>query len=157
VHTLEEYFTNSSLFRSAIDKYERNYVNNPRRDWALTGEYGRPETIFRVLTEHGAAFLQDRPSLRDLTASHYRPLLDFMERLAVVKAYSNYAQVPISKFLHILNPRLFPIYDERNFWQKVMGLKSSIQSAGVFNADWNDFCDHPDRRGIPLHVQMKRN
>ena len=27
----------------------------------------------------------------------------------------------------------------------------------MFNDDWNDFCDNPGHRGIPLGIPMKRN
>ena len=40
-HTLEQYFQDQSLYKAAIDRYRRDYIDNPHRDWALTGTYGK--------------------------------------------------------------------------------------------------------------------
>jgi hypothetical protein len=203
LQSLTAYFQTPALFQSAIKQYENDYINNPRRDWSLTGrlgkfaaytfseqafdgsinkdaqlcavskilqvvqswngdlskpaeiqKYGDPVAILKVLHSSGDGFRRGNLTLSDLTAEHYLILVAYLNLMAVIKSHSSYAWIPISKFLHIMNPSLFPIYDDRNVWYRLMAPRSS-KPAGVFSDDYIEFCNHPNIYGQSLLVRMK--
>ncbi len=201
---LSKYFQVPSLYEDAINRYQSEYVFNPRRNWGLAGEYGKlaaynlgqqvydpltqppdrvvylrqivnivqswnghltdsteiskygsPEDILAVLVDDGQRFRLGKVSLQNLNAASYMELTSYMARAAVIKSHSSYAWIPISKFLHIINPSLFPIYDDRNVWYKLMSPPSSSRQAGVFSGEYVDFCINRESRGISIPYTMK--
>ena len=63
-----------------------------------------------------------------------------------IKPKKDYPLMVVSKFLHFYNPALFPIYDTRVIWEKVLD--------GCFNSDFRDFCD---RENLPYHRFRKED
>ena len=201
-HELSDYFQTPFLFREAIRCYEKQYIDNSRRDWALTGrngkftaytlaeqlfdvsveiaarlhalgeilsivqswngdstkpgemrKYGESSAILDNIDKSGNEFRRGNMTLASLTAEHYHKLVHYLGLLKVVKSNGNYPHIPVSKFLHIINPCLFPIYDDRNIWYKLIAPESS-KPAGVFSNDYITFCRSAETRGLPLFVTM---
>jgi len=55
-----------------------------------------------------------------------------------IKQKKDYPLMIASKFLHFYNPTLFPIYDNKVIWEKVL--------YGCFKSDFRDYCD---RENLP--------
>jgi len=59
-------------------------------------------------------------------------LLAILNKLRNLKPARGYPWMPVAKFTHFFNPKLFPIYDNEVIWKMVMD--------GVFRDDYRSWC-----------------
>jgi hypothetical protein len=109
-------------------------------------QYWDAATVFRVLsTELGALSRPSGVTLATVApATHGGELLRGIERMRGVKRISGFPEMAASKFLHFLNPHLFPIYDNQFVWKRVFrafrgDYDSFLREAGLPRADSPQF------------------
>lgn len=61
-----------------------------------------------------------------------------LARMREIKGNKGYPLMTVSKFLHFYNPGLFPIYDSKVIWERVL--------AGVFRKEFREFCERAGAR-----------
>ena len=66
--------------------------------------------------------------------------------MSEIKPKKGFPIMTVSKFLHFYNPALFPIYDTKVIYDKVLN--------GYFKSDFRDFCD---RETLPYRVFMNED
>ncbi len=119
-------------------------------------KYGNPEAILEALLHHGQEFRLGGLTLLEIEKVHYDNMVNFLSVVTIIKRNKKYAHIPISKFLHIVNPSLFSIYDDKHMWHRVMNPKTHSQyGLGVFHRDYEQFCSCSSLRHIPLSKCMK--
>jgi hypothetical protein len=110
-----------------------------RAEWqvfrgAKAGTYWRFDKLFEVLTGECRGCSRGAMDLRraygDAAAS--REIVACLHRLRGIKPNVDYPWVAVSKFLHLYNPTLFPIYDLAVIWHGVAN--------GASRADYRAFC-----------------
>ncbi len=69
-----------------------------------------------------------------------------LETMRYIKPNQGYPIMPVSKFLHVYNPALFPIYDTGVIYNKVLN--------GYWKSDFRDFCE---RERLPYSVFMNKD
>jgi hypothetical protein len=67
-----------------------------------------------------------------------------LAKMQGMKPKKEYPLMAVSKFLHFYNPSLFPIYDNKMIWEKVL--------YGRFKAEYREFCS---RERISNHVAFQ--
>lgn len=75
-------------------------------------------------------------------------LVEALIQLKDLKPSSDYPWMPVAKFTHFYNPKLFPIYDNEVIWKQVMN--------GVFKFDYKQWCKqnavNPNGPGVYFSV-----
>lgn len=101
------------------------------------------ERIFETIRREFARFAWGGPvNLLNFQKSVTRTQLEScLEKLRGLKPKKHYPLMAVSKFLHFYNPELFPIYDNKMIWEKVLN--------GCFKLDYYGFCE---REKIPHHI-----
>ncbi len=64
-----------------------------------------------------------------------------LAKMQGIKPKQHFPLMTVSKFLHFYNPELFPIYDNKGIWEKVLNRR--------FKNDYREFCE---RERIPHHI-----
>jgi hypothetical protein len=73
-------------------------------------------------------------------------LESWLSKMQGIKPKKQYPIMAVSKFLHFYNPRLFPIYDNKMIWEKVLYVR--------FKRDYLEFC-HAER--IPNRIAINED
>jgi len=60
--------------------------------------------------------------------------------LAFVKSAPQYPSLPVSKILHVCNPRLFPVWDWEVVWRTVLWRHEMARAEGPFRNEFEVFC-----------------
>jgi hypothetical protein len=97
--------------------------------------YWSDQEIFAALTQHcRVCARQGRHSLLTVRPNpgENREILNALKSLEDLKPSSEYPFMPVAKFTHFFNPKLFPIWDNAVMWNSVMN--------GVFKVDYRNWC-----------------
>ena len=114
-------------------------------DWAAgegaSGAHWLPNDLLVFFEENGRQLAFEclsEPSVLEAVdfQNTLRQLLT--ELYAVKQNKAHYPWVAVSKFLHVSNPALFPIYDITHVWNKAISIDRGKR--GVFANDYASFC-----------------
>lgn len=102
-----------------------------------------PGKIFETIKEEFREFSRRSPvSLRNFVTTGTGPSIRTgLANMRGIKPKGDYPIMAVSKFLHVYNPSLFPIYDTDRIWNKVCN--------GRFKNDYREF---GEREKIPRKV-----
>jgi hypothetical protein len=102
------------------------------------GQLAPAEQVFDILVNQGCIFFYGSSgNLGNLKypSSLAKDIRSFLPFLDFIKPTENYPWMPVSKVLHFVNPGLFPIWDTKIVWNKVM-----YPTSGAFGDEYSLFC-----------------
>ncbi len=143
-HKLEMYNWAKVAFDPSLHERKRREAfymiyDNLKRYWkifrnARAGYWSADETFDALSKSCKDCTRQDPLTLITLQYPSYESekILVALDKLRDLKPAREYPWMPVAKFTHFFNPKLFPIYDYEVIWKKVMN--------GVFRKNYRDWC-----------------
>jgi len=144
-YKLKMYNWAKAAFESSLPESKKResfhaVYENLRRYWqvfrnARAGYWSADET-FDGLNNACKACSRQRPlTLISLQypSQECEEVLLALDKLRNLKPVRDYPWMPVAKFTHFFNPKLFPVYDTQVIWQKVMN--------GAFRMDYRIWCN----------------